>query len=104
MRSKSGISLKPIPVKIVAKERYVNEGCKIYKELSEKCGYEWIMDIIDYFTKYMMSFPLISNTAENILIGIKAYWIMIGYLKINQTDNGSEYKNQYWKNFFLLKI
>ena len=60
----------------------------------ETSGYKWVIDIIDHFSKYMMSFPVVNNTANNALICWKEFFILKGYPKILQSDNGAEYKNQ----------
>ena len=74
-----------------AKERYVADGWKLYPELSESTGYTWIIDIIDYFSMFMGSFPVKENNAENALIAIKEFCYYVGAPKILQTDNGLEY-------------
>jgi len=51
------------------------------------------MDIIDYFNKFLMSFPVANNDAINTLNSIREFCILIGYPQILQTDNGQEYKN-----------
>ena len=56
-----------------AKERYAIDGWKLHSELAEESGFKWVIDIIDYFSKFMGSFPVIENNAKNILIGIKEF-------------------------------
>ena len=57
------------------------------------------MDIIDYFNKFLMSFPVANNDAINTLNSIREFFILIGYPQILQTDNGPEYKNKLFENF-----
>lgn len=46
-----------------SKERYVVDWWKLFKELSEETGFTWIIHIIDYFSKFMGSFPVKENNA-----------------------------------------
>ena len=39
-----------------------------------------IIDIIDYFSKYIMSYPMIKNNSINALNAIKQFCLMIGIL------------------------
>ena len=70
------------------KERYLIDGWKLHNELAELSGFKWVIDIIDYFSKFMGSFPVIENNAKNILIGIKEFYYYVGFPTIIQTDNG----------------
>ena len=76
-----------------SKERYVVDGWKLFKELSEETGFTWIIDIIDYFSKFMGSFPVKENNGQNALLAIKEFCYLVGTPKIIQTDNGLEYNN-----------
>ena len=67
--------------------------------LKVKTNFSWVLDIIDYFTKYLLSFPLVKNDADNVLLGIKEFVYTIGIPNILQTDNGSEFVNNKVKNF-----
>ena len=95
-KTRGGRPLKLIPKQIItrgARERYVVDGWQIYNQLALETGYKWVIDIIDYFSKYMGSFPVADNNAKNALVSIKEFCIYIGFPKILQTDNGSEYCN-----------
>ena len=46
-----------------------------------------------------MSFPVENNNAVNALKCLKEFYILIGYPKILQSDNGSEYKNNLFQEF-----
>ena len=57
IREKHGISIKAQPGKIIPngpKDRYVIDGWKIHSSLVNETGFTWIIDIIDYFSKYIM--------------------------------------------------
>ena len=102
IRLKSGKSYKPIPTQIIPKgpqERYVVDSWKIHKELSQVTGYNWVIDIIDHFSKFLMSFPIVQNDAINTLNCIKEFCVLKGMPKIIQSDNGSEYKNSLIEEF-----
>jgi len=66
-------------------------GRKLQNELSESSGFKWGIDIIDYFSKFMGSFPVLENSANNILHGRKEFCFCyyLGFPKIIQKDNGS---------------
>lgn len=103
-KSRGGKKLKIIPKQIIARgagERYVVDGWQIYDKLSLESGYKWVIDIIDYFNKYMASFPITDNNAKNALLSIKEFCIFIAFPKILQTDNGAEYCNNLIDNFCM---
>ena len=66
-------------------------------------GFKQVIDIIDYFSKYIMSFPVVKNDAINSLNSIKQFCILIGKPNIIQTDNGLEFKNASLDEFCLNK-
>ena len=47
----------------------------------------------------MGSFPIVENNANNVLHGIKRFCYYVGFPKIIQTDNGSEYNNNFFAEF-----
>ena len=96
IKLKAGTIVKPTQKKIITKgpkDRYIIDGWKLHEDLAEASGYKWVIDIIDHFSKYMMSFPVVNNTANNALTCLKEFCILKGYPKILQSDNGVEYKN-----------
>ena len=62
-------------------------------------GYNWVIDLIDHFSKFLMSIPVKNNNADNILFCIKQFVNYIGKPKIFQSDNGTEYKNTLINNY-----
>ena len=85
MRNKIGEPIKLKPIKIISKgpcERFVIDGWKLPKHLVEITGYEWVIDVIDHFTKYLWSYPVKNNNAQNALYCIKNFCMMVGYPKI----------------------
>ena len=90
IRQKAGINIKPSPTPIIPKgprERYVINCWKLHNELATLSGYTWILDIIDHFSKFMMSFPVKTNKAINALISIKEFYLLKGMSTILQSDN-----------------
>jgi len=47
-------------------------------ELKKITGFNWVIDIIDHFSKFMMSVPIINNNEDNILYCLKQYFTCIG--------------------------
>jgi len=74
-------------------ERVLIDGWEVDDNLKEITGYTWVIDMIDHFSKYLISKAVKNNNAENIQICMKNFFNCIGYPKIIQSDNGSEYKN-----------
>jgi len=73
--------VKPPQKKIItkgSKDRYIIDGWKLHEDLAETSGYKWKIDIIDHFSKYMMSFPILNNTANNALTCLKEFYILKG--------------------------
>ena len=106
VREKKGENIISNPVKIIPngpKDRYVLDGWKLHKTLAEETGFTWVIDVIDYFSKYMMSYPVIKNDSINALNAIKQFCLMIGIPQIIQSDNGSEYRNSLFEEFCLQK-
>ena len=105
-KRKKGENIISNPVKIIPngpKDRYVLDGWKLHKTLAEETGFTWVIDVIDYFSKYMMSYPVIKNDSINALNAIKQFCLMIGIPQIIQSDNGSEYRNSLFEEFCLQK-
>ena len=66
LKLRGGKKITLCPKQIVTKgmkERYVIDGWKLHNELSESSGFKWEVDIIfiDYFSKFMGSFPIVEN-------------------------------------------
>ena len=55
--------------------------------------------IIDNFSKFLKSYAVKSNNSENALLCIKDFCNFIGFPKILQSDNGTEYKNELIKEY-----
>lgn len=70
-------------------------------DISKACGYKYVLDIIDVFSKWMFSYPLLHKSAEEILICLRKYIISFGRFNKLQTDNGLEFKNMIINNFCI---
>lgn len=61
IKSKGGLTIKSLPKIIEIKgprERYIADSWKLPKNILEQTGYIYILDIMDYFSKFIMSYPL----------------------------------------------
>lgn len=56
---------------------------------------------IDHFSKFMMFFPVEKNDSVHIVNCLHEFCAMVGYPKILQSDNGSEYKNDLMEEFCI---
>ena len=102
INDKAGLKLKPNYKTIITKgpkERFVIDGFKLDNTNKVKFGFEWIVEIIDHFSKFLKSYPVIENNANNVLLCIKDFCYNIRMPKIIQTDNGTEYKNSIINDF-----
>ena len=49
-------------------------------------GFQWIDHVVDHFSKYLVVWPMYNKTANVVVDGLKAR---------SQSDNGTEFKNQF---------
>ena len=71
-----------MPTQIIPKgprERYVIDGWKLHNTLALESGFTWVIDIIGHFSKYMISYPIISNEVINALNCIREFCLLIGF-------------------------
>ena len=74
---------------------YINE------DIAKICGYNYMLDIIDVFSKFIFSYVLINKTADEVLIALRKYILSFGKFKKLQIDNGLEFRNTIIKNFCI---
>ena len=79
--------------------RYIADLWYLSKEISLKCGYKYILDVIDHFSKWYQGYPLITKNAGEILTYIKLFIQNFGKPVLLQTDNGLEFCNSDLSNF-----
>ena len=80
-------------------KRYQCDIWYLKGDLKNNNNYEYVMDIIDHYSKWLDSYLLRNKTAPLFLSYIKKYLMNIGICQIFQTDNGSEFNNQILKIF-----
>ena len=80
-------------------ERLVVNGWELDEELKAITGFNWVIDLVDYFSKFIKCIPIKNNNANNILFCLKEFFNYIGKPLIFQTDNGFEYNNSIIINF-----
>ena len=68
-------------------------------DLKSIAGFSWVIDLIDHFSKFLMSIPVKNNNADNILYCLKELFNYVGKPSIFQSDNGLEYNNSIIKIF-----
>ena len=68
--------------------------------LKQNNNYEYVMDVIDHFSKYLFSFLLTNKSSSLVLSKIKLLFLQFGKCKLFQTDNGTEFKNTEMKIYF----
>ena len=61
----------------------------------------YILDIIDVFSKWMWSYPLINRNSQEILIELRKYLLCFGMCKKIQTDKAYEYCSSIINNFCI---
>ena len=96
------LKLPNVPKIILTKgphKRYQADIWYLPNELKETTEYEYCLDIIDHFSKWMCSYLLKNKTSELVLAKIKSYLRANGNCEIFQTDNGKEFNNQNLKIF-----
>ena len=101
---KAGKNIINKPKVIISKgplERVVIDGWELDDDLKEMTTYTRVIDMIEHFSKFLLSKPEENNNAENICVCFKLFFSAIGYPKIIQTDNGTEYKNNIINNFLI---
>jgi len=102
LQIKNGKEIKVNPKVIITKgplERIVVDGWELDEDLKKITVYNWVIDLIDHFSKFLMSIPVKNNNEDNILFCIKQFVNYIGKPKIFQSDNGTEYKNTLINNY-----
>ena len=61
-------------------------------DIAKVSGYNNILDIIDIFSKWLFSYPLITKSSKEVLITFRKFIESFGVCKKLQTDNGLEFK------------
>ena len=100
LRTKKALKPKILAIKTKGSNfRYVIDGWKLHNIITTRCGYTWMVDIIDHFSKFLWSYPLEKNDAKSILTVLKQFIFSFSKPEILQSDNGREYKNDIISTF-----
>jgi hypothetical protein len=78
---KTGNAIKPKAKVIITKgplERVVADGWELDEELKTITGFNWVIDLIDHFSKFIKSIPIKNNNVNNILFCLKEFFNYIG--------------------------
>ncbi|KAI5152519.1 hypothetical protein ENBRE01_2890 [Enteropsectra breve] len=81
--------------------RYQADLIDLRHYADENRGYCWILNIVDVYSKFLISIPPKSKSAVSVLAGFKKAFHLYGEPQIVQTDNGTEFKNSTVKHYFL---
>ena len=73
--------------------RYLCDITFLYKKITNKTKYNYIIDFLDHFSKFYWAFPIEQKNAEISLKYIKIFLMINDPPKILQTDNGGEFVN-----------
>lgn len=74
-------------------ERYQADLVDLRYYVEANDGYCWIVNILDVYSKYLMSVPLKSKSAADVKAGFEYLFLTFGEPKELQTDNGREFRN-----------
>ena len=80
MKLKDGRKIYLLPKIIItkgAKESYSADGWALHEDMKNITFYCVVIDIIDYFSKFMTSIPIKENIAENAPLSIKEFCVYI---------------------------
>ena len=73
--------------------RYEVDIWYLDEKLKTNNNYNYCLDLIDHFSKYIYSYLLANKTMELVVSKIKLFILIFGKCKIFQTENGLEFKN-----------
>ena len=81
--------------------RYICDLWYLSNDVATMSGYNYILDIIDHFTKWYQGYCLINKTSEEVLSCIDSYIQSFGKPIILQADNGLEFSNTLLNNYCI---
>ena len=81
-------------------ERYITGLWELPAEISSDSLYKYILDIIDHFSKFLTSYPLLTKSSKEVLNHIKNFIETNGKPCIVQTDNGKEFVNSLSESYY----
>ena len=80
-------------------KRYQSDVWYLPSDLKENTGYEYCLDIIDHYSKWLSSYLLKNKSSELLVSKIKVFFRDNGPCEIFQTDKGKEFNNIILKTF-----
>ena len=84
------------------RERYVTDLINVTNDIDDnKHTFNFIMNIIDHYSKLVGSYLLIKKTAINVVNCINSFISIYGEPTILQCDIGLEYKNKNLEDYCL---
>ena len=90
--------LKPIIDK-VPHDEYQIDLWYLPKDITKVISYNYVIDIIDHFSKWIWSYTIINKTAEESLCCLKNYIYSFGKPNKIHSDNETEFKNSLFNDF-----
>ena len=86
------------------RERYVTDLINITSDIDDKNHiFNFIINIIDHYSKLVGSYLLIKKNAVNVLNSINNFISIYGEPYIIQCDNGLEYRNKLLDNYCSIR-
>ena len=79
--------------------RYVANLWTIPKEIAKKVNYNYILYIVDHFSKWYYGYILKTKEAKEVFNKIEIFFENFGYPSILQVDNGGEFDNNLLNNY-----
>ena len=81
--------------------RYIADLWYLSKEIRNKSGFNYILDVIDHFSKWYQGYALVTKSSKEVLTYINSFVQSFGKPYILQTDNGLEFCNSDIENFCI---
>ena len=81
--------------------RYIADLWYLSKDVSKVCGYKYILDVIDHFSKWYQGYALKTKNSDEVLAYIDSFIQSFGKPVILQTDNGLEFSNIEFNNYCI---
>ena len=75
------------------------KGLYLIPDMLKYTDFKYVIDIVDHFSKWLWSCPVKNKTAVEAMTCFKIFIFSFGKHNKLHTDNGSEYKNNLFKNF-----
>ena len=107
LKYKNLISKNKIIIEDDPHYRYIGDIWQLPQLISDETGYQFVLYLIDHFSKWYGGYLLKSKNSKEILKNIEIYFENFGFPKIFQVDNGGEFSNKFLdsyceKNIILL--